>query len=114
VASQLGDLLVVLVNSDESVRRLKGRGRPVHSVEDRCRVLRSLRCVDAVEVFDGLSPSESLRRLRPDIWVKGSDYTASSMPETPLVTSWGGRVVLLPLLNGRSTTQILNHQEGGL
>jgi rfaE bifunctional protein nucleotidyltransferase chain/domain/rfaE bifunctional protein kinase chain/domain len=113
-ASQLGDLLVVLVNSDESVRRLKGSGRPVHSVEDRCRVLRSLRCVDAVEVFDGLSPSESLRRLRPDIWVKGSDYTASSMPETPLVTSWGGRVVLLPLLNGRSTTQILNHQEGGL
>jgi rfaE bifunctional protein nucleotidyltransferase chain/domain/rfaE bifunctional protein kinase chain/domain len=112
-ASQLGDLLVVLVNSDESVRRLKGSGRPVQSVEDRCRVLKSLRCVDAVEVFDGLSPSESLRRLRPDIWVKGGDYAASSMPETPLVTSWGGRVVLLPLLNGRSTTRILNHQEGG-
>jgi D-beta-D-heptose 7-phosphate kinase / D-beta-D-heptose 1-phosphate adenosyltransferase len=112
-ASQLGDLLVVLVNSDESVRRLKGSGRPVHSVEDRCRVLKSLRCVDAVEVFDGLSPSESLRRLRPDIWVKGGDYAASSMPETPLVTSWGGRVVLLPILNGRSTTRILNHQEGG-
>jgi D-beta-D-heptose 7-phosphate kinase/D-beta-D-heptose 1-phosphate adenosyltransferase len=113
-ASQLGDLLVVLVNSDESVRRLKGSGRPVHGVEDRCRVLKSLRCVDAVEVFDELTPSDSLSRLRPDIWVKGCDYTTSSMPETPLVTSWGGRVVLLPLLKGRSTSRILNNQEGGL
>jgi rfaE bifunctional protein nucleotidyltransferase chain/domain len=113
-ASRLGDLLVVLVNSDESVRRLKGCGRPVHGVEDRCRVLKSLRCVDAVEVFDELTPADSLSRLRPDIWVKGGDYTVSSMPETPLVNSWGGRVVLLPLLHGRSTTGILNHQEGGL
>jgi D-beta-D-heptose 7-phosphate kinase / D-beta-D-heptose 1-phosphate adenosyltransferase len=110
----LGDLLVVLVNSDESVRRLKGAGRPVHGIEDRCRVLRSLRSVDAVEVFDGDDPSGPLRRLRPDIWAKGADYAGIPMPEAPLLTGWGGRIVLLPLLAGRSTTRILTRQEGDL
>jgi D-beta-D-heptose 7-phosphate kinase/D-beta-D-heptose 1-phosphate adenosyltransferase len=108
-ARKLGDALVVLVNSDDSIRRLKGSGRPVNSLEDRCQVLRSLRCVDAVAVFDGDDPCELLDELRPDIWTKGGDYTADMLPETPVVSSWGGRVVLVPYLAGRSTTSILNH-----
>ncbi|MFC0627521.1 PfkB family carbohydrate kinase [Kribbella deserti] len=111
-ARQLGDALVVLVNSDESVRRLKGDSRPVNSIEDRCRLLRSLRCVDAVEVFEENAPTAALDRLRPDIWAKGGDYTVEMLPETPLVTGWGGRVVLLPYLPGRSTTAVLDHSYG--
>jgi rfaE bifunctional protein nucleotidyltransferase chain/domain/rfaE bifunctional protein kinase chain/domain len=106
-ARSLGDALVVLLNSDDSVRRLKGDGRPVNSTEDRCRVLSSLRCVDAVVVFDDDDPRPALQRLRPDVWAKGGDYTAEMLPENPLVTSWGGRVVLMPYLPGRSTTAIL-------
>ncbi len=108
-AARLGDVLVVLLNSDDSVRRLKGPGRPVHSVADRCRVLESLASVDAVEVFDADEPSEALRRLRPDVWAKGGDYSEDSLPEATAVRGWGGRVILLPLLPGRSTTTILNH-----
>jgi D-beta-D-heptose 7-phosphate kinase / D-beta-D-heptose 1-phosphate adenosyltransferase len=106
-ARKLGDALIVLVNSDDSVRRLKGADRPVNPVEDRCRVLQSLRCVDAVAVFGGNDPCELLDQLRPDIWAKGGDYTAEMLPETPIVNSWGGRVVLVPYLPGRSTTAIL-------
>lgn len=109
-ARRLGDALIVLVNSDESVRRLKGSGRPMNSLEDRCRVLRSLRCVDAVVVFGDDDPCAALDALRPDIWAKGGDYSAEMLPETPVVNEWGGRVVLVPYLPGRSTTAIL---EGG-
>jgi rfaE bifunctional protein nucleotidyltransferase chain/domain/rfaE bifunctional protein kinase chain/domain len=109
-ARRLGDALVVLVNSDESVRRLKGADRPVNPAADRCRVLRSLRCVDAVAEFSGDDPCEVLDELRPDIWAKGGDYTAEMLPETPIVNGWGGRVVLVPYLPGRSTTAILNER----
>jgi rfaE bifunctional protein nucleotidyltransferase chain/domain len=109
-ASRLGDALIVLVNSDDSVRRLKGNSRPVNSAADRCQVLRSLRFVDAVVVFDGDDPVAALRELRPDVWTKGGDYTAEMLPEAPIIAGWGGRVVLVPFLPGRSTTAIL---EGG-
>jgi D-beta-D-heptose 7-phosphate kinase / D-beta-D-heptose 1-phosphate adenosyltransferase len=108
-ARRLGDALVVLVNSDDSVRRLKGPDRPVNGAEDRCQVLRSLRCVDAVAVFDGPDPCEALDQLRPDIWAKGGDYTLEMLPEAPLVRRWGGRVVLVPYLPGRSSSRILDH-----
>jgi len=107
-ARSLGDALVVLVNSDDSVHRLKGPGRPVNAEHDRCRVLRSLRCVDAVAVFDENDPCGALDRLRPDVWAKGGDYTAEMLPEAPVVTGWGGRVVLLPYLAGRSSTAVLD------
>ncbi|HET7279426.1 MAG TPA: PfkB family carbohydrate kinase [Dermatophilaceae bacterium] len=106
-ARALGDRLVVLLNSDASVRRLKGPGRPVQSAPDRERVLRGLTCVDDVVVFDDDDPRQALDRLRPDIWAKGGDYSESTLPETELVRSWGGRVVLLPYLPGRSTTGVL-------
>jgi D-beta-D-heptose 7-phosphate kinase/D-beta-D-heptose 1-phosphate adenosyltransferase len=110
-ARRLGDCLVVLLNSDASVTRLKGPGRPVHTQEDRARVLLGLGCVDAVVVFDEDSPHAALERLRPDVWAKGGDYNAATLPEASLVRSWGGRVVLLPYLPGRSTTRIIEHAQ---
>lgn len=106
-ARELGDALVVLINSDESVRRLKGPGRPVHCAADRARMLRALSCVDDVIVFDESSPVAALEQLKPDVWVKGGDYEGARLPEAELVRSWGGRVVLLPYLTGHSTTAIL-------
>jgi rfaE bifunctional protein nucleotidyltransferase chain/domain/rfaE bifunctional protein kinase chain/domain len=106
-ARRLGDALVVLVNSDESVRRLKGPGRPAVPAADRVRVLEALSSVDAVAVFEEDDPSAALDRLRPDVWAKGGDYGAEALPEAELVRSWGGRVVVLPYVSGRSTTSIL-------
>lgn len=106
-ARKLGDALVVLINSDESVRRLKGPGRPVMTAADRSRVLLSLGCVDGVLVFDGDDPGAVLDKLRPDVWVKGGDYNGVPLPEGEIVRSWGGRVVLVPYLDGHSTTSIL-------
>ncbi len=101
-ARGLGDALVVLINSDTSVARLKGPGRPAQPETDRARVLRGLSCVDHVIVFDEETPHEALRRLRPDVWAKGGDYENAPLPESGLVRGWGVRVVLLPHLTGRS------------
>ncbi|WP_432560922.1 PfkB family carbohydrate kinase [Kineococcus sp. SYSU DK003] len=106
-ARGLGDALVVLLNSDSSVRRLKGPGRPVVPQDDRERVLRALSSVDGVLVFEEDDPRAALAELRPDVWAKGGDYGGAELPEADLVRSWGGRVVLLPYLDGRSTTSIL-------
>ncbi|MFF6779807.1 D-glycero-beta-D-manno-heptose 1-phosphate adenylyltransferase [Streptomyces sp. NPDC012510] len=103
-ARRTGDCLVVCVNSDASVRRRKGKGRPLVPLADRIRVLRALECVDAVAVFDQDTPERLLGELRPHIWVKGGDYARADLPEAELVASWGGQVVLLPYLDGRSTT----------
>ncbi|MBT0769634.1 bifunctional heptose 7-phosphate kinase/heptose 1-phosphate adenyltransferase [Kineosporia sp. J2-2] len=110
-ARRAGDLLVVLLNSDASVSRLKGPGRPVVPQNERAEVLRSLECVDDVVIFDEDDPGAALERLRPDVWVKGGDYGGAPMPEAGLVRSWGGRVLLLPYLSGRSTTAMLDRAE---
>jgi D-beta-D-heptose 7-phosphate kinase/D-beta-D-heptose 1-phosphate adenosyltransferase len=107
-ARQAGDALVVLLNSDDSVRRLKGPGRPVVPAPERARVLQALESVDGVIIFDEDDPRAALDRLRPDIWVKGGDYGGAELPEAPLVRSWGGRVLLLPYVDGRSSTTLLN------
>jgi rfaE bifunctional protein nucleotidyltransferase chain/domain len=112
-ARRLGDALVVLVNSDESVRRLKGPGRPAVPATDRVRVLEALSSVDAVVVFDEDDPRTALDRFRPDVWAKGGDYGVEALPEAELVRSWGGRVVLLPYVTGRSTTSILARSTAG-
>ena len=95
-ARDLGDALVVLINSDDSVRQIKGAGRPVVPAEDRARVLAALGCVDGVAIFHESSPAAVLERLRPDIWVKGGDYTGVALPEAEVVHRHGGEVVLLP------------------
>jgi rfaE bifunctional protein nucleotidyltransferase chain/domain/rfaE bifunctional protein kinase chain/domain len=106
-ARALGDLLVVCLNSDDSVSRLKGPDRPIVSDEDRAAVLRALGCVDEVVVFEEDTPVALLERLRPDLFVKGGDYRPEELPETPVLARWGGRVVTVPLKAGRSTTSIL-------
>lgn len=106
-ARTLGDCLVVCLNSDGSVRRLKGPGRPVLGEADRARVLLALGCVDTVAVFDEDTPEVVLDRLRPDVWAKGADYAVSELPEARVLERWGGQAVVLPYLEGRSTTRIL-------
>ncbi|OBI74868.1 PfkB family carbohydrate kinase [Mycobacterium sp. E740] len=106
-ARELGDALVVLLNSDASVRALKGARRPVTAGEDRARVLAALACVDAVVIFDELSPEAALDQLRPDIWVKGGDYTEADLLEAGVVRRHGGEVVLLPTVAGYSTSNLI-------
>ncbi|GAA2387410.1 D-glycero-beta-D-manno-heptose 1-phosphate adenylyltransferase [Dactylosporangium salmoneum] len=107
-ARRLGDCLIVCLNSDTSVTNLKGPDRPVISQSDRAAMLLALRCVDAVVIFDDSTPVPTLNHIRPDIWVKGGDYTATGMSEAQQVRSWGGQAVTVPYLSGRSTTTILN------
>ncbi|MGE0878857.1 MAG: PfkB family carbohydrate kinase [Acidimicrobiia bacterium] len=110
-ARSLGDRLVVLLNSDESVRRLKGPGRPVQGAADRAAVLRALRWVDEVIVFDEDTPLRALRRLQPNVFVKGGDYTAGVLPEDAVMREWGGMVVTTPYIAGRSTTGLIESVE---
>jgi rfaE bifunctional protein nucleotidyltransferase chain/domain/rfaE bifunctional protein kinase chain/domain len=106
-ARRLGDCLVVCLNSDASVRRLKGAGRPLVGEQDRAEVLRSLRCVDAVMTFDEDTPEALLNRLQPDIFAKGGDYAVADLPEARLLRAWGGQAVILPYLEGRSSTRLV-------
>ncbi|MFF5426176.1 MULTISPECIES: D-glycero-beta-D-manno-heptose 1-phosphate adenylyltransferase [unclassified Streptomyces] len=105
-AGRIGDCLIVCVNSDASVARLKGPGRPLTPLADRMRVLAALASVDAVLAFDEDTPERLLATLRPDVWVKGGDYTPDELPEAELLRSWGGQTVVLPYLDGRSTTSL--------
>jgi rfaE bifunctional protein nucleotidyltransferase chain/domain len=106
-ARALGDCLIVCLNSDASVARLKGPDRPLVSERDRAAVLGALSCVDAVVVFDEDEPTAVLRRLRPDIWAKGGDYAVAELPETRALADWGGQAVIVPYVAGRSTTRII-------
>jgi rfaE bifunctional protein nucleotidyltransferase chain/domain len=109
-ASLLGDVLVVGVNSDESVRKLKGPGRPVLGEGERAELIAALGCVDHVVVFADLLPTRVLEVLRPDVHCKGSDYApphGKPIPEKVVVEAYGGRVVFLPLVEGVSTSELI-------
>lgn len=105
-ARELGDALVVAVNGDESVRALKGPGRPINSEDDRAEVLAALSCVDHVFVFPEVRVTESLRTVRPHIYAKGGDYTVESLDaeEVAVLREIGAAIEILPLVPGRSTT----------
>ncbi|MDQ3867874.1 MAG: D-glycero-beta-D-manno-heptose 1-phosphate adenylyltransferase, partial [Actinomycetota bacterium] len=107
-AKTLGDVLVVGLNSDASVARLKGPGRPVNTLDDRAHVLAALSCVDLVVPFAEDTPVELVRAVRPDVFVKGGDYTREMLPEAPVVEALGGAVHLLPYVEDRSTTGIID------
>ncbi|HEV7824560.1 MAG TPA: D-glycero-beta-D-manno-heptose 1-phosphate adenylyltransferase [Mycobacteriales bacterium] len=111
-ARGLGDCLIVCMNSDASVRRLKGPDRPICPEEDRARVLAAFSAVDAVVVFDEDTPERVLAELRPDIWVKGGDYAGVHVPEADLVRGWGGQAVVVPYLDGRSSTRLVAAARG--
>jgi D-beta-D-heptose 7-phosphate kinase/D-beta-D-heptose 1-phosphate adenosyltransferase len=106
-AKALGDLLVVGINSDDSVRRLKGENRPINPLEDRIQVLAALSCIDYIVPFSEDTPEQLIRILKPRVFVKGGDYTLETLPEAPLVRELGGEVALLPYLEERSTTRMI-------
>ena len=106
-ARRKGDALVVGVNSDASVRRLKGADRPVRSEAERSYVLAALEAVDAVVVFGEDTPLELISHLRPDVLVKGGDYVAATIVGAREVRGWGGEVAIVPLTPGQSTTSII-------
>lgn len=111
-ARSLGDALIVCLNSDASVRRRKGPGRPVVPEQDRARMVSELPDVDGVLIFDEDDPSGVLERLRPDVWVKGGDYRVDELPEAAVVQRHGGEVVIAGLIDGYSTSKLVAAANG--
>lgn len=107
-ARALGDVLIIGLNTDASTRRLKGPARPVNSELDRAIVLAGLASVDAITLFDQDTPQQLIAALLPDVLVKGGDYTPETIVGRAEVEAAGGRTVVMPLVEGRSTTQILH------
>jgi rfaE bifunctional protein nucleotidyltransferase chain/domain len=103
-----GDLLIVGLNSDASVRRNKGPQRPINPEQERAEVLAALACVDAVSIFDDETPADIIRRVQPDILVKGADWPADQIVGRDTVEARGGRVVLEPVEQGYSTSSIID------
>lgn len=112
-AAQLGDVLVVGVNSDDSVRRLKGPTRPLQSQEARTRILAALEFVEAVVIFEEDTPLRLIEKIAPDVLVKGGDYTPDSVVGAEFVRSRGGEVVILPFVEGYSTTGLIERACAG-
>ena len=108
-----GDRLVVALNSDASVRALKGEGRPALAVHERAETLRALEAVDRVVVYDEPTPIEVVKALEPDVLVKGADWATHDIVGRTEVEGWGGRVVRVELVPGRSTTALLQRIQGG-
>ena len=106
-ARDSADALIVGVNSDESVRRLKGPTRPLRSDAERAFVLAALECVDLVVIFPEDTPLNLVKHLRPDVIVKGGDYSEDTIVGATEVKSWGGRAMVVPLTPGHSTTAII-------
>lgn len=111
-AKELGGKLVVAINSDESVRTLKGAGRPVMPAEERAEIVAALADVDAVVIFSELDVRALIREIRPDIQAKGTDYTADSVPERDTVAECGGRVAIVGDPKDHSTSKIIESRLG--
>jgi D-beta-D-heptose 7-phosphate kinase/D-beta-D-heptose 1-phosphate adenosyltransferase len=114
LARGLGDVLIVGLNSDASVRQLKGEGRPVIPERERAEILAALESVDAVVIFDDLTPREVISRLLPDVLVKGGDWPGNQIVGREEVEAAGGRVVSVPVVSGYSTTAILQKIREGI
>ena len=106
-AKSFGDVLIVGLNTDESVRRLKGTNRPINTQDDRAEVLLGLKAVDHVIFFGEQTAEALIAEVKPAVYVKGGDYTLETLPEAAIVQSYGGRVELVNLVAGRSTTNII-------
>jgi len=106
-ARRLGGLLVVAVNSDASVKKIKGPTRPINNQKDRTDVLAALECVDYIAIFGEKTPEKIIKALKPNIIVKGADWKKSEIVGKKIVESYGGKVVTIPLLKGCSTTRII-------
>lgn len=106
-AKALGDVLVLGLNSDSSVRGLKGEGRPINNENDRAEVVGALKAVDYVSIFSESTAEKTISLVKPDIYVKGGDYTLDTLPEAKIVQSYGGRVEFIDMVEGRSTTNVI-------
>ena len=113
-ARSFGDCLVLGLNSDASVRRIKGPARPINNEQDRAEVVGALGCVDYVVIFDEPTAEELVTKVHPDVYVKGGDYTLETLPEGQIVQKYGGRVELVKLVEGRSTTNVINKIQAGI
>ena len=111
-AKAQGDVLVLGLNTDESVRRLKGPERPINNELDRAKVVGGLRAVDYVVFFGENTAEAVIAQVRPDVYVKGGDYTLDTLPEAKIVQSYGGKVVFIDMVEGRSTTNIIKKIKG--
>jgi len=113
-ARRAGDRLIVALNSDRSVRLVKGPPRPVVGQGERARILAALSAVDAVILFDESTPLKLIEAIRPDVLVKGADYTEDNIAGAREVCAWGGRVELIPLVEGVSTTRLIAKSAAGV
>lgn len=102
------DYLIVLLNSDKSVRSIKGDSRPINNENDRAEILCALSCVDYVVLFDETSPRNLLDEIKPDVYTKGADYTMETLPEADIMRKNGTRVEFIEFVEGKSTTGIIN------
>jgi len=107
-ARKLGDILIVGLNSDDSVRRLKGPQRPINTQLDRARILAALEVVDYVVIFDEDTPLELIQTVMPDFLIKGGDYNPDAIVGSEFVESYGGKVIVFPLVRGKSTSDLIN------
>ncbi len=110
-AKKLGNVLIVGLNTDASVRRLKGQSRPINVEQDRAAVLNALKPVDYVVLFDEDTPIELIKQVRPDFLVKGADYERKNIVGADFVESYGGRVATIEFVEGKSTTNIINRMK---
>lgn len=106
-AKSLGDILVVGVNNDISVKKIKGNNRPVNNEKERAEVLAALGCVDIVTIFSEDTAQKFLESFKPDIYVKGAEYNIDNLPEAKLVKGYGGNIVIIPMIPGVSTTKTI-------
>ncbi|WP_177160347.1 D-glycero-beta-D-manno-heptose 1-phosphate adenylyltransferase [uncultured Fusobacterium sp.] len=111
-AKKQGDVLIIGVNSDASVKRLKGESRPINNQFDRAEMLSGLKAVDYTVIFEEDTPEELIATLKPSIHVKGGDYKKEDLPETKIVESYGGEVRILSFVEGKSTTNIVKKIQG--
>jgi len=106
-AKSLGDILIVGINSDNSVRKIKGKKRPITPEKERAEIIASLGCVDYVTIFNDTTPNKVIKILKPDIHVKGGDYKINEVPESKIVESYGGKTIILGKVKNKSTKNII-------
>ena len=102
------DFSVILLNSDKSVKSIKGKGRPINNEDDRAEILCALSCVDYVVLFDEDSPRDLLNEIKPDLHTKGADYTVETLPEADIILKNGGKIEFIEFVEGKSTTKMIS------
>ena len=106
-AKKLGNILVIGLNSDDSVKKIKGKGRPINPEGERAEILAALDCVDIVSIFNDETAEKFIELLKPNIYVKGDEYNIDNLPETKIVEKYGGKIVKIPMIPGFSTTDLV-------